>query len=247
MFVVLVLTKTSSFLLRLVDMTSHSTSGPIAALAERLLLQWGGKRNPAEKPANNISSNLAGSELGRPVSQSTVGQYTYRHTALSLYLARLLRPIWKRKVLKVTNTIRGLVDSEISDFVLTAVQKDLYSLRAFLTSNIELFTPQPIVSSNPPGEKDQIEIENANAETKSLKAQLLLLTQCIEGIAFVLFLVDSKMSETVSKYVKVFNSFVYDIPLLVMILLLTSVHFRLFLVSPLSHSKPCWELPTRHC
>ncbi|KAF9152095.1 hypothetical protein BG015_005786 [Linnemannia schmuckeri] len=179
-------------------MTSHSTSGPIAALAERLLLQWGGKRNPAEKPANNISSNLAGSELGRPVSQSSVGQYTYRHTALSLYLARLLRPIWKRKVLKVTNTIRGLVDSEISDLVLTAVQKDLFSLRAFLTGNIELFTPQPIVSSNPPGEKDQIEIENANAETKSLKAQLLLLTQCIEGIAFVLFLVDSKMSETVS-------------------------------------------------
>ncbi|KAF9907927.1 hypothetical protein EC991_010366 [Linnemannia zychae] len=177
-------------------MTSIST-GPIAAFAERLLLEWGGKRNPAEQPTNNISS-MAGSALGRPVSQSSVGQYTYRHTALSLYLARLLRPIWKRKVLKVTNVIRGLVDSEISDVVLTAVQKDLFALRAYLTSRIELFTPQAIVTSNPPGEKDQIEIESANAETKSLKAQLRLLTQSIEGIAFVLFLVDSKMSETVS-------------------------------------------------
>ncbi|KAG0212021.1 hypothetical protein BGX33_003908 [Mortierella sp. NVP41] len=179
-------------------MAPHTTTGPIAAAAERLLLEWGGKRNPAEKAANHITSNLAGSELGRPVAQSSVGQFTYRHTGLSLYLARLLRPIWKRKVLKVTNTIRGLVDSEISDLVLTAVQKDLFSLRAVLTARLELFTPRAMVTSNPPSEKDQIEIENVNAETKSLKAQLLLLTQCIEGIAFVLFLVDSKMSETVS-------------------------------------------------
>ncbi|KAF9114226.1 hypothetical protein BGX27_011428 [Mortierella sp. AM989] len=182
-------------------MSPHSTTGPIAATAERLLLEWGGKRIPSEKLASErmASANLVGSELGRPVSQSSSGQYTYRHTALSLYLARLLRPIWKRKVIKVTNTIRGLVDSEISDLVLTAVQKDLFSLRSVLNNNIELFTPRPIVTSNPPGEKDQIEIENANAESKSLKAHLLLLTQSIEGIAFVLFLIDSKMSETVSK------------------------------------------------
>ncbi|KAG0200792.1 hypothetical protein BGX28_006227 [Mortierella sp. GBA30] len=181
-------------------MSPHSTTGPIAATAEKLLLEWGGKRSPAERQANErlASTSLAGSELGRPVIQSSVGQFTYRHTGLSLYLARLLRPIWKRKVIKATNTLRGLVDSEISDHVLTAVQKDLFSLRAFLTANIELFTPRPIVTSNPPGESDQIEIENANAEMKSLKALQLLLTQCIEGIAFVLFLVDSKMSETVS-------------------------------------------------
>ncbi|KAF9437395.1 hypothetical protein BGZ76_000868 [Entomortierella beljakovae] len=182
-------------------MSPHSTIGPIAATAERLLLEWGGKRNNSEKSANErvASTNLAGSELGRPVSQSSSEQYTYRHTALSLYLARLLRPIWKRKVLKVTNTLRGLVDSEISDLVLTAVQKDLFSLRTVLNSHIQIFTPHPIVTSNPPGEKDQIEIENANAESKSLKALLLLITQSIEGIAFVLFLIDSKMSETVSK------------------------------------------------
>ncbi|KAI1311300.1 hypothetical protein EDD11_003513 [Mortierella claussenii] len=181
-------------------LSPHSTAGPITAIAERLLLEWGGKRNFSERLASEraASTNLAGSELGRPVSQSSSEQYTYRHTALSLYLARLLRPLWKRKVIKVINTVRGLVDSEIADLVLTAVQKDLFSLRAMLNHNIELFTPRPIVTSNPPGEKDQIEIENANAESKSLKAQLLLITQCIEGIAFVLFLIDSKMSETVS-------------------------------------------------
>ncbi|KAI8347028.1 hypothetical protein B0O80DRAFT_430483 [Mortierella sp. GBAus27b] len=31
-------------------------------------------------------------------------------------------PIWRRKVIKVTNTVRGLVDSETSDLVLAAVQ-----------------------------------------------------------------------------------------------------------------------------
>jgi len=85
--------------------------------------------------------------------------------------------------------------------VLTSVQKDLIAVRAFLSNNVELFMPRPVVSSNPPGERDQIEIENANAETKSLQALAMLLTQCIEGIAFVLFLIDSKMSETVSKQV----------------------------------------------
>jgi nuclear pore complex protein Nup155 len=175
--------------------------GPIAAYAERLLLEWGGRRNQAERAANDrlTTVNQVGSELGRPVSQSTSGQYTYRHSGLSLYLARVLRPIWKRKVIKVTNPTRGLVDSEIPDLVLTSVQKDLFALRAFLDGSIELFMPHPVVSSNPPGEKDQVEIENANVETKSLKAQAILLTQCIEGIAFVLFLIDSKMSETVSK------------------------------------------------
>ncbi|KAF8923624.1 hypothetical protein BGZ58_002724, partial [Dissophora ornata] len=179
---------------------SHSASGPIAASAQRLLLEWGGKRSASERLASErlASTAVAGSELGRPVSQSSSGQYTYRHTALSLYLARMLRPIWKRKVLKVTNTARGLVDSEIPDLVLTAVQKDLFSLRSALHASMEIFTPHPIVTSNPPGESDQIEIENANVESKSLKAQLLLITQCIEGIAFVLFLIDAKMSETVS-------------------------------------------------
>jgi nuclear pore complex protein Nup155 len=180
---------------------------PINAAAARLLLEWGGKRTPSERAASErVASSMAGSELGRPVSQSSSGQYTYRHTALSLYLARLLRPIWKRKVIKVTNTVRGLVDSEISDLVLTAVQKDLFTLRTILNEHIQLFTPNPIVTSNPPSESDQIEIENANAESKSLKAQMLLITQCIEGIAFVLFLIDSKMSEAVSKYVFVLDS-----------------------------------------
>ncbi|KAF9360346.1 hypothetical protein BGX34_007836 [Mortierella sp. NVP85] len=181
-------------------MSPQSTMAPINAAAARLLLEWGGKRTPSERAASErvASSTVAGSELGRPVSQSSSGQYTYRHTALSLYLARLLRPIWKRKVIKVTNTVRGLVDSEISDLVLTAVQKDLFTLRTVLNEHIQLFTPNPIVTSNPPSESDQIEIENANAESKSLKAQMLLITQCIEGIAFVLFLIDSKMSEAVS-------------------------------------------------
>ncbi|KAG0320862.1 hypothetical protein BGZ99_004279 [Dissophora globulifera] len=180
--------------------TPYSTPGPVASNALSVLLSWGGKRSDTNTLASErpTSANLAGSELGRPVAQSTVGQFTYRHTGLSLYLARLLRPIWKRKVIKVTNTARGLVDSEISDFVLTAVQKDLFSLRSVLSASSEVFTPSPVLTSTPPAENEQIDIENANAELKSLNAQRLLITQCIEGIAFVLFLIDSKMSETVS-------------------------------------------------
>ncbi|KAF9579638.1 hypothetical protein BGW38_004029, partial [Lunasporangiospora selenospora] len=179
---------------------AQSVSDQVATTAERLLLEWGGKRTVKEAQVNDrfASANRMGSELGRPVSQTSAGQYTYRHSGLCLYFARLLRPIWKRKVIKVVNAPRGLVDSEVSDPVLTSVQKDLFALRAYLLANIEFFTPRILVPSNPPGENEQIEIENANAETKSLKALLLLLTQCIEGIAFVLFLVDSKMSETVS-------------------------------------------------
>ncbi|KAG0042079.1 hypothetical protein BGZ83_000923 [Gryganskiella cystojenkinii] len=193
-----------------------NSAGPVAAYAERLLLEWGGKRSQAESAANDrmMSPSQVGSELGRPVSQSTTRQLTYRHSGLSLYIARLLRPIWKRRVIKTVDINRGQFDSEISDVVLTSVQKDLIALRAFLSASVELFMPRPVVSSNPPGEKDQIEIENANVETKSLQALAKLLTQCIEGIAFVLFLIDSKMSETISNISidsrQVFNGITYE-------------------------------------
>ncbi|KAF9423164.1 hypothetical protein BGZ94_008391 [Podila epigama] len=174
--------------------------GPLSANAERWLLEQGGEREATQRVNNErITTNgLIGTELGRPVAQSSAGHFTYRHTAFSLYLARLLRPIWKRKVVKVTNPARQLVDTEISETVLTAVQTTLFSLSSFLNEHAELFTRRFVATSNPPSESDQIELENVEEEMKSMRALQLLLTQSIEGIAFVLFLVDSKMSETVS-------------------------------------------------
>ncbi|KAG0227258.1 hypothetical protein BGW41_003866 [Actinomortierella wolfii] len=178
--------------------SQFTTTETLANAARRTLLEWGGKPYANQTSTDSRMAAAGGYELGRPVNQMSLSRFTYRHTALGLYLARILRPIWKRKVTKLVNNVHGLVESEISDDVLTAVQKDLFDLRKCVHENIKMFTPAPVVPSNPPKESDQIDIENAAQETKSLKAILALLTQCIEGIAFVLFLIDSKMSDTVA-------------------------------------------------
>lgn len=184
-----------------VDMAPHSAAVPIAANAEKWLLEQGGKREPLQSLGNEriLSNGLSGSDLGRPVAQGSSGQFTYRYSAFSLYLARLLRPIWKRKVVKTANAVRQLYDTEISEDVLTSVQTTLFALRDFLYGHAELFTRRYVPNTNPPSENDRIELQNAEDENRMMKALARLLTQAIEGIAFVLFLVDSKMSETVSK------------------------------------------------
>ncbi|KAG0345336.1 hypothetical protein BG005_001354 [Podila minutissima] len=182
-------------------MAPHSAAVPIAANAEKWLLEQGGKREPLQSLGNEriLSNGLSGSDLGRPVAQGSSGQFTYRYSAFSLYLARLLRPIWKRKVVKTANAVRQLYDTEISEDVLTSVQTTLFALRDFLYGHAELFTRRYVPNTNPPSENDRIELQNAEDENRMMKALARLLTQAIEGIAFVLFLVDSKMSETVSK------------------------------------------------
>ncbi|KAG0342823.1 hypothetical protein BG004_005583 [Podila humilis] len=181
--------------------TPQSNMAPIEANAEKWLLEQGGKRDRLQSQGNEriVSSSLLGSDLGRPVAQSSSGQFTYRYSAFSLYLTRLLRPIWKRKVVGTTNVVRQLYDSEISEVVLTSIQTTLFSLRDFLHAHAELFIRRYIPGSNPPNETDRNELQDADEENRHLKALARLLTQAIEGIAFVLFLVDSKMSETVAK------------------------------------------------
>ncbi|KAG8913822.1 hypothetical protein FRC02_005290, partial [Tulasnella sp. 418] len=57
-----------------------------------------------------------------------VAKLSIRHDALALYLARLLRPLWREKITTVSKT------SNVSESVLQSVQKDLMTLKNFLDS-----------------------------------------------------------------------------------------------------------------
>lgn len=137
---------------------------------------------------------------GRPVSVDRGGYgstasdskiiYSGRHEGLAFYFSRLIRPIWKQKITRALPTGQT---NNVSDGVLTAVQRDLISLLAFVEQEQHIFslTPDSSNRSNQPAPAYQ-------AEQASLSSLRLLLTQSVEAISFILLLIDYKISNIIA-------------------------------------------------
>ena len=142
---------------------------------------------------------------GRPVSVDRGGPYgtqpqasadskvifSGRHEGLAFYFSRLVRPVWKANVTKPGPA--GTQVAGISEAVLTAVQRDLISLRGFVEQEQSLFTALPDGHARSP------QVAGAyQAEQASLAALRLLLNQSVEAISFLLLLIDYKMADLVA-------------------------------------------------
>ncbi|KAJ7932473.1 nucleoporin [Mycena leptocephala] len=172
------------------DSTDDSMSGTIsmispdvAAVAKQAFYDFGERPMWTERVT-----------YGTTDSQGTA-IFSGRREGLALYLARLVRPLWKSKL---TSTGRsGLQQSAISDKTLVIIQKNVYALKDFLDKNPHLFHSSPGDTGNTRAAvSDQ---EAWKAEQTSVSELLSLATRIIEALSFVLLLNDYKLGELVAK------------------------------------------------
>ncbi|KAM0752957.1 nucleoporin-domain-containing protein [Meredithblackwellia eburnea MCA 4105] len=120
--------------------------------------------------------------------------FSGRHEGLAFYLARLIRPIWREKITRPAPTAddKSRQTTNVSEATLTAVQRDLVSLRAFVDQEQHLFTLVP------DGGRSAHAAVAYQAEQASLAGLSRLLTQSVEAISFVLLLIDYKISDIIA-------------------------------------------------
>ncbi|KAJ7103618.1 nucleoporin [Mycena belliarum] len=172
------------------DPTDDSSSGTIsmispdvAAVAKQAFYDFGERPMWTERVT-----------YGTTDSQGTA-IFSGRREGLALYLARLVRPLWKCKLTVIGPS--GLQQSAISDKDLVIIQKNVYALKDFLDKNPHLFHSSPGETGS--GRSAVSEQEAWKAEQTSVSELLSLSTRIIEALSFVLLLNDYKLGELVAK------------------------------------------------
>ena len=119
-----------------------------------------------------------------------------RHHGLSLYIARLVRSVWKAPiVIESVSPVTGLsVTPAISLSKLQIISRDLLKLKEFLSTNKSFIEglAGPAALGRVSTKLEEVCLQ---AEHRALHSITLLLDNMIEGIAFVLVLFDERIEE----------------------------------------------------
>ncbi|KAJ8589193.1 hypothetical protein M405DRAFT_862349 [Rhizopogon salebrosus TDB-379] len=107
---------------------------------------------------------------------SGIAIYSGRREGFAMHFARLVRPLWKDKLIKPGSL--GLQQSNFGDKLLVTVQKNLFALKEFLDKNPRLFH---------------------SAEQNSVSQLQALLSRTTEAISFILLSNDYKLGELISQ------------------------------------------------
>lgn len=164
-------------------------------------------RNGAPRVIDQVTQDRARSTFidfgGQPTVSDTDGQQvsadsvklSYRYHALGLYMTRLIRRLWKARV--IVQSVDGnavVVNSTIPTAKLNSVQESLDRLRNFLNANRGIIQglsgPQDL--ANVRNRHEEIAIQ---AEHQGLHALQRLMEGISEGISFVLMLFDERVSD----------------------------------------------------
>lgn len=153
--------------------------------ARKAFIEYGGKPH--------INENQV---MDQPIPVIDTVRPSPRHEGLALYVARLVRSIWKATIVKESlSPISGLtVFPTISMAKVHSISQDLIAVKEFLGSNKNLIDglagPEALglVSTK----QDEISL---HAEHRALHSLVLLIENIIEGIAFVQVLFDEQISE----------------------------------------------------
>ncbi|KAI0257476.1 nucleoporin [Lactifluus subvellereus] len=121
--------------------------------------------------------------------------FSGRREGLALYFSRLVRPIWKSKLIKPG--VPG-PQSNIPEEILFVVHKNLFALRGFLEGNPHLFhsATGDYSGARAAPASDQ---EAWKAEQKSVAELQALLARTIEGVSFFLLLTDHRIGELIGQ------------------------------------------------
>ncbi|KAH7340172.1 Non-repetitive/WGA-negative nucleoporin C-terminal-domain-containing protein [Rhizoctonia solani] len=153
--------------------------------------------NMLSKESLLVTQNLLQQFGGKPAAvergMDVHYEFSARHDGFASYLSGLLKPIWKLNITKPGPSGRQL--SNLSEDVLADIQNDLIKLRDFVTSHPQLLLVGSGEFSAARGGAEQEALKNEHTSIGQLQA---LLSRVIEGISFVLLLIDYKFSETVA-------------------------------------------------
>ncbi|MCJ1478533.1 hypothetical protein MMC13_007213 [Lambiella insularis] len=121
-----------------------------------------------------------------------------RHDGLAMYIARLVRSIWRARLAEETVYPTGglAVSPTVSLAKLRDIQRDLTRLQEFLTTNKSFIDglAGPEALGRVTTKQEELALQ---AEHRALHGLVLLLSNIIEGIAFVLTLFDERIEEIV--------------------------------------------------
>lgn len=161
------------------------TDPKVLEYARKVFIEHGGKAHINENQV--MDQSIPAIDTVRPSS---------RHEGLALYVARLVRSIWKATIVKETvSPMSGLtVFPTVSMAKVQNISQDLIALKEFLGSNKNLIEglagPEALglVSTK----QDEISLQ---AEHRALNSLVVLIENIIEGIAFVQVLFDEQIAE----------------------------------------------------
>ena len=172
------------------DVTSESRIAEIidpevVEHARKAFIDFGGK--PQFNENSMVDQSLAVIDMVRP---------SPRHEGLALYIARLVRSIWKAPIAVESLTPTGglAVSSSVSLAKLQDVQRALAKLQEFLNSNKSFIDglAGPEALGRVATKQEEISLQ---AEHRALHSLVLLISNIIEGISFVLVLFDERIEE----------------------------------------------------
>ncbi|KAJ3349124.1 hypothetical protein HDU83_000745 [Entophlyctis luteolus] len=188
-------------------------SSNVISWAQRLYFEIGGK--PSLRQENSQQRVLDNGPLGRPLTSNEY-DLSGRHEGLALYLARLLAPLWKETLVKkVPGLSKGVgkgLGWKTSQNVLGSIADSLAILNKLLDDTPSLTAPpspneidySSIGTSQSVGEKEAWQEEKA-----SMRNLHALIKRVIEGINFIMLLMDFKFLSLADTFVPCFQK-VFD-------------------------------------
>jgi len=166
---------------------SRVTDPEVLEHARKAFIDFGGK--PQYNENSVMDQSTPAIDLVRP---------SPRHEGLSLYVARLVRSIWKAPVARemVTPTGGLSVSPAVSLGKLRNTQEDLTKLKEFLDTNKSFIEglAGPGALGRVSSKQEEVTLQ---AEHRALHALVVLIDHMIEGISFVLVLFDERIEEIV--------------------------------------------------
>ncbi|KAG8531679.1 uncharacterized protein KY384_003311 [Bacidia gigantensis] len=174
------------------DVTSDArvaniTDPEVLEFARKAFIEHGGKPQFLEN--NVVDHSVPAIDMVHP---------SPRHEGLSLYVARLVRSIWKVPILKegISPTAGFVVISTVALVKLRSISQDLLKLKEFLNTNKSFIDglSGPDALGRASTKQEEISLQ---AEHRALHSQVLLVNSIIEGIAFVQVFFDERVEDII--------------------------------------------------
>ncbi|EON96726.1 putative nucleoporin nup157 170 protein [Phaeoacremonium minimum UCRPA7] len=162
--------------------TGRATDQGTEDRAKAAFVDFGGQPTVSETDGTQITADAV--------------KLSSRHDALALYLTRLIRKLWKSRVIAqgVDPTGGIVVSSTIPTPTLNAVQENLERLRSFLESNKGIIQglSGPSDLQRVGSRQEEVALQ---AEHQALHALQKLMESISEGISFVIMLFDERVAD----------------------------------------------------